>query len=276
MRKISLIILLFVSSINLIAQVAIHPKAIFIDKYTRSASMQVINTSNTAKEITIELKFGHTEYDTSGLAYIGYPENGELAQFSAIPYTKVFPQKLVIEPKGSQTIRFIVPQISSMDDGVYWSRVVVSSEEAEKQIDSTTDLTKLSVGIAYKLTVVSALFIKIGETTAPIKINGGTSYSDSTQVHLLVDIEKGGNSPYWGTEDVEIYNASGKKIAEKKGMIAIYFSAKKGYEFDKSDFPAGKYRAEIELENNHPAIPEKYRPKSDTVKASFYFEVTDE
>ena len=276
MKKISLIILLFVSSINLIAQVAIHPKAIFIDKYTRSASMQIINTSTSAKEVTIELKFGNTEYDSLGLAYIGYPENDDLARFSAIPYTKVFPQKLVIEPKGSQTVRFIVPKVSSMSNGVYWSRVVVTSEEAEKQIDSTTDVDKLTVGIAYKLSVVSALFIKIGNTNASLKIDGGYVVTDSSKIHLLVNYEKDGNSPYWGTENVEIYDASGEKVAEKKGMVALYFSAKKGYEFDKSDFPPGRYRAEIELENNHPAIPEKYRPNSDPVKASFYFEVTDD
>lgn len=277
MKKLLVLFMLVFYSIKLISQVSLAPNVVFIDKINRSASMMVMNPGEKPKEILISLKFGNPVYDSLGNSTIHYADDNEINPSSATPFTKVFPKKLILQPKEQQTVRFLVSNVGNLAEKMYWSRIIVDSKDITQQIDTTyTDGENINLKTVLETSIVSALFIKIGETTAPIKINGGTTYSDSAKVHLLVDIDKGGNSPYWGTEKLKIYNAKDKLVAEKEGMLVLYFSAKKGYEFNKSDFPPGRYRAEYELANNHPAIPEKYRPKSDPVNASFYFEVKDE
>lgn len=276
MKKIIFVCVMFFLFNNcLLSQVSIHPRAVFLDKVNRSGSMLVMNPADEKKEVSIELKYGFPDYDSLGNKFIHYVEDGEEHPFSAVPKVRVFPKKLIMEPKSRQTVRFIAMNFSGLESGIYTSRIVVSSKNVIQQIDTTTKGEEVKVGITIDLSLVAALILKNGYINTGLEIKDYSSYNDSASMNLLLDFERTGNSPFWGKMAVKIFNSKGSLVDEIEETTPLYFSAKKAFKFDKTKFADGTYRAEIDITNEHPAIPDDFKSPFEPYHKTIYFEVSD-
>jgi hypothetical protein len=274
MKKYLAIVILsfFLNLTNSISQVGIYPQAVFLDMQNRASNIKVINTSDQSKEIIIDIKFGYPEYDSLGEYKLIYGDTLPEAKWSAVPFVKVFPKKLLLKGKEEQVVKFMLGNMNNNPDGTYFGRVFVLSKNPPEEID-TNYTDKISAKIDVQFTLVSALIVEKGKVDCKINIIGNKATVDTAKVNILTLLEKSGNSPFLGTTEVKIYDNSANLVAETKEMTPIYFTSKKAFKFDKNLFQNGKYRVEIIMTNEHKDVPKEFKIPFEPAKASFMVDI---
>jgi hypothetical protein len=254
---------------SLFCQVGIYPQAIFLDIKNRSGSMSINNSTNTPKEVSIDIKFGYPTYDTLGISKMIYGDTIPEAKYSIFPYVKVFPKKLILKANEEQTVRFILGNISNLEDGTYFGRIFVTSKEPDKEIDSTINKDSISTKFEIVYTLISAIFLQKGQKNCNIKINNAKIYSDSANTLIAFDFKRSGNSPFLGTTHIIVLDEVGNEIQTLKESTPVYFDMIKPFKFDKNKFKPGKYEVKINMSNEHKDIPKDFKIPFESLKASF-------
>lgn len=271
-KLVALIFTLILIGTSLYSQIGMYPQVVFLDMQNRSSLLRIMNSSNDTKEITIELKFGYPKYDSLGKIVTAMGDSLPEAKYSAVPFVKVFPKKLLLKGKEEQVIKFMLGNVSDITDGTYYGRIFILSKNPTKTIDTNTS-ENISAKIDFQFTLVSALIVGKGKRDCLLKVTEAKATVDSALVNLLVGFERAGNSPFFGTAEVNISNMKGDKIVEKKEVTPIYFTSKKAFQFDKSLFRNGKYKVDIIMTNEHRDVPNEFKVPFEPVKASFVIDL---
>ncbi|MFW6276325.1 MAG: hypothetical protein ACOC2K_01465 [Bacteroidota bacterium] len=254
------------------AQVAVFPQALFLDTKSRAANLKIINNNSDTREVTIEMVFGYPGYDSTGTLEIFMGDTVPGVERSAIPYVKVFPKKLMLNGGEEQVVKFMLLNTAKMEDGTYFGRIVVRSKEPPAQID-TTNLGGIKAQLDIEYNVVSALIVQKGNKDCKVEITDMDAYSDSASVNILVGFKRLGNSPFFGTAELNIYDADGNHVASKKEITPIYFDGKKAFKLDKTEFKEDKYKVEINLSNEHEDVPKEFKIPFNGLKESYVIDL---
>jgi hypothetical protein len=274
MRKsIILIILFIIVEIRCVSQVSIVPSVVFIDAQSRSGMITILNQQSKPKEVEIFLKFGYMGFDSLGKNTLIYPESETEKKYSILPYTSVYPKKFTLQPKQEQAVKFLIKNTGSLPDGTYWLRVITSSQDVAKQIDSTNLKDSVRIGIAFRINFVTALFFQKGNLNTSVEVSSLETNIDTTNLNVLFSFKRGGNSPFLGTAKVRIYDSKDDEVVSYSERIPIYFDSKKGFSFDKNKFNTGKYKAEITLSDEQPDIPDENKVKFKELTRVFDFKL---
>jgi hypothetical protein len=272
MKKIILILLLI--SRNLFSQIGINPPVIFIDPETRSAQLTLTNTGLESKQIELFFKFGYTISDTMGKPELKHGDSLPLNKNSLSPYIKVFPKKIILEPSKEQTVRFLLKNAASIPDGTYWTRVVIKSMPVLKQQDTTS---RKSTGQMVLVTESNTIVVyEKGKVNTELSLKSIKSVIDSQNVHFLMDFERGGNSPFWGTVNINLYDKNEDIVDMKSEITPIYSNGIRRFSIDRKKLEAGEYNAEIIINSEHPDIKDNLKIKIKPIETSFKFKVLDE
>jgi P pilus assembly chaperone PapD len=270
----TIVALILLTNVAVQAQVSIAPTALFVDADSRSCSMFVNNPTDHDVEVEISLIFGYSANDSTGKSYIEYNDSLMAEKYSLYPYITAFPKKFIIKPKAQQTIRFVLKNTSKLPDGIYWSRIRTESGKIQEQLDSQ-NVNGVSVKVNMRMAMVTAVFYKKGNTDNTTKISVGqlSTREDTSKIYLVYDLSKQGDFPFFGTAKFTITNESGKEVSAKEESFSLYKSALKAFEFEKKDFPAGKYKVELKLINENKIFPKEYLPKTSEVKNTQQIEI---
>ena len=94
--------------------------------------------------------------------------------------------------------------------------------------------------------------------------------SDSANLQMFVDLNREGNSAFFGNMTTRLFNEQGDTVAVDESFIQIYFDMLKKIDFPLADLTDGKYRVEIEVSFNEKGdipesrlIPDKYTYKKE-------------
>jgi len=256
------------------SQIGLYPQAVFLNSQNRASNLKIMNMTDDTKEIIVDLVFGYPKYDSLGNYKIVYGDSLPEAVWSAIPYVKVFPKRLLLKGKEEQVVKFMLGNMSDMPDGTYYGRIQILSKNPPEEID-TSYTDKITAKIDIQFTLVSALIVEKGSTNCEIKLNPAWTKTDSTKVNILVPVEKGGNSPFLGTSEMKVFNMVGKLIAETKEMTPFYISGTRAFKFDKKLFNTGQYRVDISMTNEHKDVPSDFKVPFSPVRESCTIEVKD-
>jgi hypothetical protein len=278
MKEIKQILLVLISIIILsevsFSQVGIYPQVVFMNLQNRSSNLRIMNSSDQPKEITIDLEFGYTGYDSLGITKIFLGDSLLVAKnHSAVPFVKVFPKKLILKGKEEQVVKFMAGNVANLEDGTYYAKIHIVAKNPKAEIDTTFDKTKVSTKLDFVFNLMSTMLFEKGKPKCDLKIKGVSSYCDSASVYFLTGFERTGNSPFLGTADVSVYDMVGNKLYQIKDLTPIYFDTKKAFKFDKKKFNKGQYRVDILMSNEHKDIPSEYKIQVEPVKGSFIVNV---
>jgi hypothetical protein len=268
----TLLILVF---LNLYSQVSMVPMAAYIDPDTHTGSMQVVNPTNEIKEVDISFRFGYTAFDSLGNAFTNFNDSALEKKYSLAPYIKVFPEKLVIPPNEKQTIRFFVrnlPDNKDVKDQILWTKIVAGSVTASPQVDSSKG-NNVQVNFAYRIEMVGLVAFIKGANNSRLEYKLLGTSADSLYINLLLENDKIGEIPYWGSLRTEIYDSSDKLVGRSTEYLAIYFSGRQRIKFYREGLPPGKYKAKFSYTNEREEVPEQYRPVFVPESKEFDFEV---
>ncbi|MGA2298227.1 MAG: hypothetical protein ABSG15_11835 [FCB group bacterium] len=245
------------------AQVSINPMYIVIDKETKNGTVDVLNPSNEVREFNLDFKFGYPKYDSLGKWEMKYDDSVMAKKYSLVPYIRMFPKKLVIPPKETQTVRLILKDLPSGGDLTYWTRVIVSSEPVTPQIDTTTyskaDSGKIRTRIILKTQIIALILYHQGNVTSAVDFNIYRTFTDSLGLHLICKIEKGGTSPFLGAYILKVYDSNNNLLIEKKDRVTIYENSNVEYLMEASSLKKGKLKVELTINNEKDEIPEDLR-----------------
>lgn len=272
MKNIAVFFLVLFFATETYAQLAILPPVVFIDSKSRSGITMLRNNSDEPKEIIIDFKFGYISFGENGSREIITDDKVAEKNHSLVPYIKVFPKKLLLPPKGQQTVRFIVKPMNNQPDGTYWTRLSVSSKDAKPQIEEVTgEQVKVDFELVSALSTI-VLYLK-GDITTGLKIKDIKSSVNKDNVVIDIDFDRSeGNTPFWGNIKFLIYDSAGNLVEDHSEPLSVYFDSKGRFLFNKSKFTKkGSYRAEIEINNDRKEIPTDIEIKFNTIERTFNF-----
>lgn len=253
------------------SQISVTPPGLFITNNTRSGTLTIINNRSEATEIEMELRFGYVAFDSLGRNIIVYNDSTAEKNYSIRPYSTLYPKKFVLQGSLQQEVKFMIKNTNSLPDGTYWARVITRSKDVKKQIDTTNIQDSVKINLVMVVEYSTLLVFQKGKLNTKVDIRSLDVQSDSMNLRLIFDFQREGNSPFFGTGWIKIYDSNGDVIANKKEIFPLYFDSKKGFTFDKNTLKPGNYRAEITLKGEQPDIPEENKVNFMEIKKSFDF-----
>ncbi len=238
------------------AQVSLAPTALFIPDQTNVASLFVNNNSLQPQEITVSFEFAYPGSDDQGNMITISKDSINASRHGLTANLRVFPRQFTLQPGKQQTVRVQVRPMQGKPDGVYWTRVIVSSQSASKDIDTI----KVTDGIGTKINYVfsqniPAFYVK-GKVTTGLTPGMVTTSFEKNKLIAITKLTPTGNAPYNGSVTARLLNPAGKEIARQYQTVVAYFEVLRRVEFAlPAEPPApGKYTLEFLYETKRADI----------------------
>lgn len=204
------------------AGVMVAPTVVILNEKDRTGRITIQNPSERPKEISIVINYGLPISDSTGNIQIHLQDTGVTDQRSAITWVKAFPERFVLSPKASQVVRFRASPPPGLDDGEYWARIVVRSQEGEVSIPSPSDSGKITTKLNMIMQTVIMLKYRTGTLISKLEVlKTDVKLVDST-VQATIDMASRGNVSYVGTLKCQLVSADGAVISSDKIDLAVY------------------------------------------------------
>jgi hypothetical protein len=243
MRTLYFYLLLALFMVNAQAQISVSPPVLFMNSHNRFGTFIVENKSGETQEVSIKFRFGYPASDSIGNMSMQYEDTIAEAQYSITGWVKGFPRKFILMPGAQQIIRLTTQPPPNLSDGMYWSRIITSSQPQAKRIDTVRTGITAQINIVFEQ-ITTVLYGK-GTLNTDLEITDPFIVEDSASVRLVWKTVKRGNTPYFGTVNVKVFDEIGNVVDETIETIGIYVTMNKKATFDRNKLKPGKYIAEI-------------------------------
>ena len=273
MKKIAFLlsaIMLF--AIDASAQVVIAPPIVFISDQLPYGTFVVSNVSTVPQEVDLKFRFGYPNTDSVGTIFMDYNDStGSARNYSCASWLSAFPTKFVLNPGQEQVVHMSVSSPESLNDGVYWSRLVTISQPQQKFVGQTK--SGITANIIFVFRQITSVLYEKGKLNTGIRIEDFHTSQDSSSENLYANLKRSGDAPFLGTVSMQVSNQAGDVVYANKGLIAVYMSFVKKFDIPLSKLPAGNYSATVTLSTNRSDIPPDQQLKMIPVSKSFDFTV---
>lgn len=209
------------------AGVLVAPSVIVLSDKNKTGRMNLQNTSNTPKEVSISFSFGIPESDSLGNVNVYLNDSAVTDPRSALGWIKAFPKKLIIPPNGSQVVRFMAKPPKDLPDGEYWARVVVESQEGTTSIPTANEGDQITTKLNMIMRTAVVLKYRTGDLVAQLDMNKATATVSDSNVDVLVDMTNKGNVSYVGILKCRLLDADKKEISQNHVQLAVYHDLKR-------------------------------------------------
>jgi hypothetical protein len=248
------------------ASINIYPVQIFIDFPNRSAPIAITNTSDSPVEVWLGFRYGYPVAFDTGQVVFNWSDTIASAPTNGAPWMRAVPERIVLQPGISQTVRVIVSPPSILPDGEYWARGVVSYKRTKRLSGAkekgivTSLVTDLVVPVHYRKGVLSSGIV-MHDLAAKV---------DGQRLDVSFSLSRTGNAAYWGSAQVNLINGTGKIVDTRRHPVVVYKQLTYKNLVDLEALPPGPYTLSVMLDTKHPAIKKNIRinstPVSETVK----------
>jgi len=225
------------------AQISVSPPALFINSTNRFGTFIVENKTAEVQEVSIKFRFGYPVSDSIGNLSMQYNDTIAEAQHSLAGWIKGFPRKFILMPGTQQIMRFTTQPPPNLSDGMYWSRIITSSQPQANRIDTMRTGITAHFNVVFEQ-ITTVLYSK-GKLNSDIEIADPYIVEDSASVRLIWKTVKTGNAPYFGTAYVKVFDENGNVVDETFETLGIYVTMNKKVKFDRNKLKPGNYVAEI-------------------------------
>lgn len=235
---------------NLFAQISLAPSILFINDNSNVGEFYLTNISSTTQEINIFAEFGYPSSDETG-TLLGSNEVPEISERYGIQDNiRVFPRRLILQPGVQQTIRVQVLNTREKEDGLYWTRITVRSNEIQDDIDQLPPEQGLGTRIDFVFNQNFALFYRKGIATTGVTVDDLNYTRDENSLVIEPRLRHTGNSPYLGSMFARLLDQNGEVVAENRRNAFIYFEELRRISIDVSELESGRYTLELKFETS--------------------------
>ncbi len=237
--------------------VLVAPHAVFIDARSRTAQVHLINTGSTPEECSIELKFGYPDSDSAGNIFVRLIDDpeGEQAQASAAGWIRAYPRGVVVQPGARQLVRLLAQPPSTLPEGEYWTRLIVTSRGAQISGSGTDSLVRAGVELVVS-TIISVTY-RNGAVSTGVTLNEFRAAVEHDSLVLRLGLAREGNAAYLGTARVLLRDAAGNVRGRWGTPIAVYYALNRRLALPlEGALSPGSYVAQLDLMAQRDDIPQ--------------------
>jgi hypothetical protein len=265
-RVITLAIGFLLLSLPAGASVNIYPVQIFIDYPNRSSPIAITNTSDAPLEIWLGFRYGYPVAFDTGQVVFDWSDTTASVSTNAAPWMRTVPNRIVLQPGMSQTVRLIVSPPGILPDGEYWARGVVSYKRSKQLAGAkskgllTSLVTDMIIPVHYRKGVLSS----------GVVMHDFAARVDGQRLEVRFGLQRTGNAAFWGSALINLINSAGKVVDTRRHPVVVYKQLAYRNFVDLEALPPGAYTLSVMLDTKHPAIKRNIRidsaPVSETVK----------
>jgi P pilus assembly chaperone PapD len=237
--------------------VLVAPTVIFANSRTRSATMDLINTSAGPSEITVETQFGYPVTDSAGGISVKLVDTADTGAPSIAKYIVAYPRKVRVPAGGKQTIRLLVNPPANLADGEYWSRIIITSAGGPTRLSAraTNDTGAIQVGVTLIVRTVTTLLYRQGAVTAAVTASGLTAERRGDSIVVRVQIARAGTGVFLGMAHLELLDATGRAVALLERQLPVYYPLSPRYSLLAPKEASAPFSVRLTLANDRGDIP---------------------
>lgn len=227
--------------------VLVAPHAIYIDHQTRSESVQLYNPGTEPVEVSVSTAFGYPVTDSTGRPTLHMIESPDSTYPSASEWIQAFPRRVTIPPRRRQTIRLLARPPQNLEDGEYWTRLIIAAKGGQVPVSGVTESDRIQVGLTLEVRTVIALSYRKGNVTTGLAVSDLRAQVVDDSLEIGLSLERLGDGAFIGTLKWQLQNAEGKTQAESDVPLAVYYTLAPRLRFPVGSLPAGRYTLATEL-----------------------------
>jgi P pilus assembly chaperone PapD len=251
--------------------VLVAPHAVFMTHRARTGQLQLHNTGTRPEEVTIELKYGYPAADSTGRVHVELMDVPDSTEPSAAGWVRAFPRRLVLGPGERQVVRLLASPPEGIEDGEYWSRIVVTSRAAQARAQAAD--SGVTTGIDIQLRTVLSLIYRKGPVATAIAIDSFAAAADRDSVVATARLDRGGNGAWIGNAVFELADSSGATVRDWTQAVAVYRSDTRRFVLPVDSIPAGRYRLRVELNTDRSDVDRRHVLQAPVVRDSLDLEI---
>ncbi|TDJ54850.1 MAG: hypothetical protein E2O47_05290 [Gemmatimonadetes bacterium] len=254
-RSLCLLALVLVPVTAVAQGVVIAPHAIHIDARTRSGTLELYNPANDPVEIEISTLFGYPVTDSTGVITLLIEPDPDSTAHSAADWITAFPRRMILEPRARQTVRLLARPPAGLEDGEYWTRLVVAARGGVVPVSGAEGAEGLNVGLTLQVRTIIALTYRNGRVHTGISSNNLRANQEADTLAIRVDLARQGNAAFIGTLRWSLVDDTGATLVQSELPIAVYHQMSPRRVLPLDDVAPGRYRLIVELTSERSDIP---------------------
>ena len=237
----------------IIEAIYVSPTAVFLDTQTRDAQITIGNSGDRTEEATIELKFGFPDADSAGTPFVRIIDDPGPEFPSAADWIRPFTQRVRLEPGTQQIVRLLARPPADLQDGEYWTRMIVTGRGAVVTVPSRD--SAVHVGLDLQLRLVTSVTFRKGRVTTGIALRGLAAEAEGDSLAVWANLARLGNAAYHGTADIDLVTISGAPVRHWSMPFSVHYPMRRRFAYQLDGVEPGDYRVRLRLRAERPDLP---------------------
>lgn len=227
------------------AQVSIAPTTLYTDANGIS-TFYISNPSAETQEVSVSFVFGYPDYNENGELYMVYEDAEKESQWGLGSRLRVFPRSFTLAPNKQQVVRVQVLPDRSKPEGMYFSRVKITSNTQAADIGTEAG-DGVAMKVNFKFDQILAVFHRQGTPTTSLELGETVYVKEGNKLHVTSQFTRGGNAPYIGSARAVLRDPQNQILAAQVQTVALYYDGRHRITLElPDDFVMGDYDLELE------------------------------
>lgn len=253
------------------AQVSISPPIVMLGESERVSDFLVRNQSGVTQEVTIDFRFGYMRSDSAGNLSMRYDDSAAAIRHSMATWLRAFPRRFLLQPESQQVVRLMARPPRTVQDGVYWTRLITASTPQSPPVDSASGGVRAQIII--RLEQVTTVLYRRGSVTTGIEAGSLKVETDSSNLNLLLPLRRTGSAPFFGSVSLRLRDERGASVHDVRNPVAVYFDLLHRISVPRATLPSGNYSAEVRIENEGGDVAKDKLPPATPIALNTKFAV---
>lgn len=235
------------------AAVSVSPLALYIDSRSRTGTLTLFNPGSLPEDVEIGFAFGYPQADSAGNVVVRLSETAPAGEPSAVEWLRAFPRRLTIQPGQRQVVRVMVSPPPGLEEGEYWSRVIIRSRGGQPPIEQTQGEYTFQVAVVTELVV--AVNYRNGDVSTGLDVVEAEARREGGEVVAEVELRRTGNAAFLGRLHAEVVDASGRVVGTAEDVLAVYRSIRRRLVVPVPADAAGPLRVRLRMDTERDDLP---------------------
>ena len=189
------------------AEVMMLPTRVVMENKDRYATVVIKNVGQAAGNFSV----GLIDMQMQETGMVVPVEEGKTAEYSAIPYVRVAPRSMTLQPGASQNVRLMLRLPEDLEPGEYRAHLKVRVENED--VDATGEPAQphdVSIAVKAHLVLIIPVIFRHGDTSVSVQIDSPSLTRDATGAPALeMYLAREGNQSAMGDISISHVSADG-------------------------------------------------------------------
>lgn len=224
MRRLVLLVIGIAASAAVLRAVTISPVLVVLDGGRRTAEVALFNNGAAPEEVSLAMRYGVWEADSTGRAAVAYADT--LPGAPRTGWLSVYPTRVVLEPGTRQVVRIVArPPTGLAGDREYPFRLLVTTQPTTLAAPRRPD--GVEAQLTMRITQDIPVFYRAGAPSMRLALQGAAFISDADSTVLDLRLDHGGTAAWVGTATLGYLDASGATVGEAKVPLTVQRSERR-------------------------------------------------